>query len=61
MHGIRGGECLGCSGEVSGGDIQCERIEFGIRISVIRIWKILGIWEIRIWQISIISLGGIVY
>ena len=32
--------CLGCRGKGIRGDIQCERIEFRMGISVIRIWKV---------------------
>ena len=57
MSEIISAECLGCRGEVGGVGIQCKRIEFGIRISVIRIWEIYWIWQIGIWKINIISLG----
>ena len=59
MNEIRRTECLGSRGRVDGQDIQCKRIEFGIRINVIRIWKINWIWKIRTWKIRNISLGGI--
>ena len=56
MHKIRGTECPGRRGRVGGEDIQCERIEFGIRINVIRVWKIRGIREIGINIICVLQI-----